>query len=144
VSDGYKTKDIDPLGEIKIVSVLMRPGVSQNGREFSEEVIRKAVANAQERIAEGMYGSVEPGDKKLLAADISHRVDKMEVTKDGVVYGTCTTVDTPKGRALKEMLMRRDVQLVPEGRVIRRSKDGVIEDMELIGVSVVRNEELSR
>ena len=131
-----------PVKPVEVISVLMKPGVSVNGNRFSKEVLRRAVADAQGRIAKGMYGVVEPQGDKLQMADISHQVTDLEITSDGVVYGTIETIDTPKGRSLRAMLTACPVYLVPEGNVVRKGEGGVIEEMELVGVSVVRTDKM--
>lgn len=132
------TSDEDKRGVVELHGFLMQPGVSANGHSFSEEVIRKAVADAQGRIKDGrMYGTVDPAGPELKMADISHQVSKLEVTEDGRVYAKVVAIDTPKGRELESMVAWADVRLAPEGIVIRRDEQGRIAEMKLTGVSIV-------
>ena len=122
-----------------MTGVVMHAGTTKSGLVFSKEVMRKAVEEAQGRVGEGtMLGTFESKGPRPRMEDISHQVTSIDLNGD-MVYATIKTLDTPKGRSLEELLAGQFVELVPEGHVVKRAKDGTITAMKLTGVSITRS-----
>jgi hypothetical protein len=88
-----------------ISGTALAPGVSKNGRLYSREAIAKAVARAQDQLAEGKTLSVlthhEAGDD---SEKIIGRITGMSVAEDGSARFTADLADTPHARTIASLV----------------------------------------
>ena len=78
---------------------------NKNGRVYSPSVLKKAVADAQERVKAGrMIGQLEsPADGVSRLSQASHVVEDLRVDARGRVKADLEILDTAAGRHLKAM-----------------------------------------
>ena len=109
-----------------------------NGRTYSPNILRRAVADAQEKIAAGrMIGEIDPPDGRSRIAHASHIIRSMRLDDDGTIRGEVELTDSEAGRFAKEALTG-GVPLELGLRGIGSVKDGVVgDDYRLISVDFV-------
>jgi len=82
-----------------------------SGTIYPREVIERALAEYQKKIAEGRaFGCMNFGErvfdrKPIRIQDISHRVTKADFDADGNISGELEVMDTSAGRDLKKLLL---------------------------------------
>jgi hypothetical protein len=114
--------------------------VNRNGRVYPDDVMRRAIEDAQERVKAGrMIGQVgnTGADGKVHLNRASHVVRELKMHRDGTVIAKLEFVDSPAGRDALAMLK---ADLPVSGTMVGRgSRDehGVVQEMKLGSVDVV-------
>jgi len=114
-----------------------------SGIIYPREIVEKAVADLQERCIQGtVLGTFEPSDPaRLVLSEVSHTVDNVSLSDEGVLTAECTILPTYRGKMLTEHLRahpKKDwrglVQLYPLGK--GRIADGRVEEYQMTSVGV--------
>jgi hypothetical protein len=109
-----------------------------NGDVFPIDVMQKAIEKYQEKIdADKAYGELQisPYAKPSInLAQISHKVTKMELDKDGSYNVEALVLDTPQGKILSQILesgIKPRTNMCSCGVV----KDGVVKSMKITSIN---------
>jgi hypothetical protein len=109
-----------------------------NGRVYPEDVLRKAVAKAQEKVKHRrMLGAIEPpADGKTRLAHVSHVVTDLKVDENGEVLADLEFLDTEAGKLVVDSLLVGVPMHVNMRALGTPNSRGVIEDLELLAVDI--------
>ena len=148
-----------------VSGIALRPGVSRNGRLYTKDMIARAVAEAQARIASGdakfrnMDDDMEESDNYMsqrthhAAEDdstrIVGRVTSLTLNRDGEAEFTADVADTPHARTIDSLIRPKqdpndpdDVEPFLKGVSIRGAWSGKVQTVMHNGTPVEKGEDL--
>jgi hypothetical protein len=128
----------EPKKKLYIGRLFQADTPTENGRVYSEEVLRKAVADMQPMIEDGRLMGVFltdlQGAGRVNMTDISHRVESLAF-EEGEVRATCEVLPLPKGRTLQALLKHGQAGFTPVGYGSVGADGTVNEDFKLTHVA---------
>ncbi len=91
------------------------PTPGRHGVTFTKESLDKAVKDVDNN---PVYGFMAPFVLSSDLNDISHKVTNLAVDVSGVITGTITCLETPKGKILRQLIETDEPDKIAMSRII--------------------------